>query len=302
MTEHGWITVGIDGTGGSDAATQWAAHEADRVGAGLRLVHVFDDYIPMAGFYAAVYPRGSIEGRHVAETLVRDAARQVEAILPEERVQPLVLRGDRRAGLLRAAAGSDLLVLGDEAHPARNRLLTGSIIDSLAAHSSVPVVIVPADCAALPSRGVVVAGVKFFATSRDLVRQAFELAADRGARLVVLHAWEYSAPYDDLVFAQVDLAGWEERSTKELRQVVDDAARDFPNVDTEVRFVRGQPAQVLADSSAEADLLAITRRLHGFPLGHLGGTGRTALRETRCPAVVLPPAVETMRLTEPATV
>lgn len=302
MTERGWITVGIDGTEGSDAAALWAAREADRVGAGLRLVHVFDDYIPMAGFYAAVYPRGSVEGRHVAEKLVRDAARRIETILPGDRVQPLVLRGDRRAGLLRAAADSDLLVLGDEPHPARQRLLTGSIIDSLAAHSSAPVVVVPAGCAGLPSRSVVVAGVKFFTASRELVRQAFELAADRGARLIVLHAWEYSAPYDDLVFAQVDLAGWEERSARDLRQVVDDVARDFTNVDTEVRFVRGQPARVLADASAEADLLAITRRLHGFPLGHLGGTGRTALRETQCPAVVLPPAVETVRLAEPMRV
>lgn len=294
MSEHGWITVGIDGTAGSDAAVLWAAREADRVGARLRLVHVFDDYVPMAGFYAAAYPRGSVEGRQVAEKLVRDASRSVAAILPEDRREPVVLRGDRRAGLLRAAADSDLMVLGDEPHPARGRMLTGSIIGGVAAHSSAPVVVVPADCADTPARGVVVVGVKFFAASRELVRQAFEVAADRSARLVVLHAWEYSAPYDNMVFSHLDLVGWEERSAKELRQVVDDTARDFSHVQSEVRFVRGQPAQVLTDASAEADLLAIARRPHGFPLGHFGSTGRATLRETRCPAIVLPPAVETV--------
>jgi nucleotide-binding universal stress UspA family protein len=183
------------------------------------------------------------------------------------------------------------MVLGDVAHPAHHRLITGSVIGPIAAHSPTPVVVVPANCAAEPRRDVVVAGVKSVAVSRGLVRQAFEVAAGRGARLVLLHAWQYSAPAEDLAGEQDDLAAWEERSAKELRQVVDEVARDFPGVEAEVRLVRGQPAKVLVDASADADLLAITRRPHGFPFGHLGGTGRAVLRETRCPAIVLPPSV-----------
>lgn len=291
MTKQGWIAVGVDGSDGSMAAAQWAAREARRVGAGLRLVHVFSANVPMAGVYAAVFPHGSVEGRKLAERMLRKAAQAVQPILDGDRVEQVVLRGDRRAGLLRAAADADLMVLGDVPHPAHHRVITGSITGPVAAHSPTPVVVVPTGCEVDVGRGVVVAGVKFFASSRDLIRQAFEVAAGRAARLVLVHAWDYS-PYEGLMIDRVDLNEWEARSAKELGQVVDEVSRDFPAVEAEVRFDQGQPARVLAEASAEADLLAITRRLQGLPFGHLGATGRAVLREVRCPAVVLPPAVE----------
>jgi nucleotide-binding universal stress UspA family protein len=56
--------------------------------------------------------------------------------------------------------------------------------------------------------------------------------------------------------------------------------------------VHGQPAQVLRDASASADLVLIARRRHAFPVGHLGGTARALLRESLAPVMVLPPAEE----------
>jgi nucleotide-binding universal stress UspA family protein len=73
-------------------------------------------------------------------------------------------------------------------------------------------------------------------------------------------------------------------------------ALEEPGVETEVRLVHGQPARVVVEASSEADLLVITRRPHLLPYGHLGGTGRAILRETRCPTVVLPPAAERVEL------
>jgi nucleotide-binding universal stress UspA family protein len=144
MTKQRWIAVGIDGSEGSRAAAQWAALEARRTGAGVRLVHIFDDHVPMAGFYAAVYPAGSVEGHVLAARTVRRAKHAVQHILDDDHIEQVVLRGDRRAGLLRAAADADLMVLGDVAHPAHHHLITGSIIGPIAAHSPTPVVVVPA--------------------------------------------------------------------------------------------------------------------------------------------------------------
>ncbi|GAB7006622.1 universal stress protein [Nocardioides sp. AN3] len=299
MTDRLRITVGIDGSDGSKAAAIWAANEARRVGADLRLLHVFTDYAPTIGYFASPGSPGSMEGHRMAEKLVRESARGLESSAGEIRVEPLVLRGDRRAGLLRAAADSALLVLGDEPHPVHHRLITGSIIGGVAGHAACPVVVVPAGTERRPALGVIVAGVKIVSASHDLVRQAFELAADRGSRLVILHAWESPSPYDDLLSSRLDVPGWEERSVKELDQIVDEVSADFTNVTAEVRIVHGQPARALIDASAEADLLAITRRLHGFPLGHLGAAGRAVLRETRAPAIVLPPALHEIPLSEP---
>jgi nucleotide-binding universal stress UspA family protein len=112
MTKQSWIAVGVDGSDNSLAAVQWAAHEARRVGAGLRLVHVFSEYYPMAGFYSAVRPGGSVESHVVATRMLNRAARDVKPILDDGDVEQVVLRADRRAGrpasrpASRAAEGS----------------------------------------------------------------------------------------------------------------------------------------------------------------------------------------------------
>lgn len=290
MTTKDLIVVGVDGSAAALTATRWAAHEAERLGRRLRLVHVFPDDRPIGGFSAAAHPLGALESRQAAERILRTASDVASQVIGAERVESALLRGDRRAGLLQEAAGARLVVLGDEPHPLLERLITGSVVASVAAHSPAPVVVVPASWEAGPSRRTVLAGVRSPGASGQLARHAAGLAAGRGARLVLLHAWEGPLGYDDLV-GVVDTAEWHERARQELTELADELAPGCPGVDIEVRVVHGQPAAALRDASAEADLLVLTRRQHGFPFGHLGATGRAVLRETRCPAIVLPPAV-----------
>ena len=290
MANSGWITVGVDGSDAATAATRWAAREASRRETGLRIVHVFTEYIPMVGFYAAAYPVSSMEGRHVAQRIVAAAAAEAERLMPAERIETAVLRGDRRAGLLEAAAESRVMVLGDQPRHLVDRMITGSTAAAVAAHSPTPVVLVPSEWDPAAQHGVVVAGVKSSDASHGLVRRAFEIAAEHDDRLVVLHAWEYPAGYDDLIVTEANLREWEERARKELTQLIEEFTGAFPGVETEVRVRHGQPAHVLLQAAAGADMLVITRRPHGFPFGHLGATGRTVLRETPSPVMVLPPS------------
>ena len=37
------------------------------------------------------------------------------------------------------------------------------------------------------------------------------------------------------------------------------------------------------------DVLLLSRRVHAFPIGHLGGTARALLRHSSCPVEVVPP-------------
>jgi nucleotide-binding universal stress UspA family protein len=291
MSTRDWITVGIDETEGARAATRWAAHEAVRRGLGLRIVHVYNDLIPMGRFYAAAYPAAPIEGRPHAERLVKHASAEASEIISENYIQTRVLRGDRRDGLLQVAARSRMLVMGDQRRPFVDRLFTGSILLAVAAHSPVPVVLVPAGWEADPDDGAVVAGVKAPDSGRELVRHALQLATDRRAPLVLVHAWEYPSGYDDLIANHVDVVEWEERARKELTQLVEELG-GAEGVDVEIRVVHGQPARVLTEASKSAALVVLARRRHGFPFGHLGGTGRAVVRETRSPLVVLPATTE----------
>ena len=297
MTRRDWIAVGVDGSEGSKAAIRWAAREAEQLGLGLSLVHAYTGYRVMGSFVQAAYPLTPVTDDQRPLAVLEDATREAEKYLPRDRIDTAALRADARAGLLQAAAESRMLVLGDETHPALTRLVTGSIVGPVAAHSPVPVVAVPANWTDSPSHGSVVVAVKNLESSTALVRYAFRLAAAHHARLTLVHAWEFLATYDDVIAAHAAIPDWEARAQTDLTELLNGIAPDFPEVETEVRLVHGQPARVLVDVSSEADMLVISRRPHLLPFGHLGGTGRAILRETRCPTVVLPPAAEPVDLT-----
>ncbi|GAB7006656.1 universal stress protein [Nocardioides sp. AN3] len=296
MTHRDWIAVGVDGSEGSKAAVRWAAREAERAGSRLFLVHAYIGYHAMGSFYSSAYPLTPVEERMLPQNILEEAVKEAERILPRDRMDTSALRADPRRALLQAAAEADLLVLGDERHPALSRLVTSSVVGPIAAHSPVPVVAVPANWEDAPAHGAVIVGIKNDDSSAGLIRHAFELAAARKARLTLLHAWEFLALYDDIIARHSEFPDWEKQTSADLTERADRVARDFPDVAFEVRLVHGQPAQVLVEASSEADLLVITRRPHAFPFGHLGGTGRAVLRETRCATVVLPPTAERLEL------
>lgn len=294
MTYRDMIAVGVDGSAGSKAATTWAAEEAARLGAGVLLVHAYTPYQVVGGFYAAAYPPAPVEDDTSAERVLEEAAREAEQLVPGERIAMSVVRADPRTALLQAAARSRMLVVGDEAHPALSRLVTGSVVAPVAAHSPVPVVAVPANWQEASPQGAVVVAVKNIEAASLLVRQAFELAAVHKAGLTVLHAWELLTRYDDAIAEHAPLPEWERRAQADLASIIDPIASQFPEVEVRVTLVHGQAARTLVDASEHADLLVIARRPHAFPFGHLGGTGRAVLRATRCPTIVLPPSVESL--------
>lgn len=292
MTPQSWIAVGIDGSAGARAATGWAAAEARRLGIGVRLVNVDPSIRSIGTFARAGYPPVDVDGPATQERLLRAAVQQASAYLPAARIEARGLRADVRAGLVEAAADARLLVLGAESQPPLTRIVTGSVVGPVAAHSAAPVVVVPDDWADDPEHRTVVVGVKSAASAEHLVRQAFHLAAGHGGKVVLVHAWELLSPSDDLIAAHADFSDWEERALADLRDLLARTAHDFPGTEAEARLVRGQPAKVLVDASESARLLMLSRLPRWFPQGRLGATGRAVLRESRCPTMVLPPTAE----------
>jgi len=289
MTTTEFIVVGVDGTGGSRAAVAYAAREAGRIDATLEIVHVSPDYTPVAGMYPLAYPITASEARAVGHKILAAAAEEARAVIGPERVRTELITGGRVAALVRAGAEARAIVLGDQRRLLVDRLTTGTVLGGVAARATAPVVVVPGDW--MPAEhGTVIAAIKACGASPGLIAGAIATAADRKARLVLLHVWELPTLYDDVIAARVDEQTWDDEARAALMRTVDDVRGDHADVDVEVRVAHGQPAKVIVDASAEADLVLIARRAHAFPLGYLGSTGRAVVRDTHCPAVVLPPA------------
>lgn len=117
---------------------------------------------------------------------------------------------------------------------------------------------------------------------------AAELAADLGARLVLVHAFEPLAHLDELR-PGVDLRAARDRATEALRGPFSADLR-ARGLDPEVLVVEGQPLQVLVDAAerVEADLIVVAARRRGRLEGLLlGSTSSRLPQNTARPVVVI---------------
>ena len=283
------ILVAVDGSRASDAAIRYAAHEAQRLGVGVRLAHVVPSYVPMAPMLPLLPPDDLAE---ISRRVLTESQRQAEKLLDPEQVETVLLDGPRIPALIQTAEEAPMVVVGHERHAAVRRLVTGSTLAGLAAHATTPVVAVPPEWDAPASPGRLVVGIKDPAHSHALVRNALEVAQACGAGLTLVHAWELPGGYDDLILDRIGEEEWRVRATQEMDDALAAAIETLsePAPDVDVVVVHGQPAQVLRDASVSAGLMVIARRRHAFPVGHLGGTARALLRESLAPGMVLPPA------------
>lgn len=285
------IVVGVDGTAGCRAAIAYAAREAERLHVGLTIVHVSPGDTLVGTAYPFSFPLTGSDARAVGHKILAAAADEACAMIGADRVRTELITGPRVAALVKAAEGARAIVLGDQRRSLLDRLVTGTVLGGVATHSTAPVVVVPGEW--VPAgHGVVLAAVKSPEVSAGLIERALGIAADRDARLVLLHAWELPSLYDDMIVPQLDEAAWQEDARAAVVAALESARARHPDldVDVEVRVLHGQSARCIVDASAYADLVLVARRAHTFPLGYLGSTGRTVVRDSRAPVVVLPPA------------
>jgi nucleotide-binding universal stress UspA family protein len=129
--QHGRVLVGVDGSDGSRRALRWALDEAERRGALLEAVSVWQSPF---GF-------GDTFGAHVDESKVAQAAAErldemiaeVAGDEPPVRIEPAVLEGDPAQVLCERSLGHNPLSSG----------ALGSVSTRCARESPCPVVIVP---------------------------------------------------------------------------------------------------------------------------------------------------------------
>jgi nucleotide-binding universal stress UspA family protein len=138
------IVVGVDGSGHSQRALEWAINEAVVRHAPLTIVTVHQLVAGYSGRGVA-YPGDADQAQKAGETAKQDADKILEG-LGESR--PASVTVEARSGfpaeeLLAASEGADMIVLGSRGAGGFPHLRLGSVSNQVTHHAHCPVVIVP---------------------------------------------------------------------------------------------------------------------------------------------------------------
>jgi nucleotide-binding universal stress UspA family protein len=138
------ILVGVDGSGHSQRALEWAMHEAAVHHLPLTVLTVHE---AVRGYYSsmAVYPDDPArteEARVAAQAETDKVLAGLDGPRPES-VTVKAVHGFVVEELINAGKDADMLVVGSRGVGGFTRLMMGSVASQVAHHASCPVLIVP---------------------------------------------------------------------------------------------------------------------------------------------------------------
>jgi nucleotide-binding universal stress UspA family protein len=287
------VIAGVDGfDGGRDAAALARALGSERV----TLVHSY----PADGFPSRAYLAG-YEG-----ILREDAVRVLEATRLELATDAEIVAvpdGSPARALQHAAqeAGADLIVVGSAHRGAVGRVLLGDVGRAVLHDAPCPVAVTPKRFAGGPPRSIAVAfdGSDEARAALDLARR---LAAERGAALTVLVAWQTpQVPIAVAGASPATVAELADDARSWADRLLADTLAELPGAAG--RVLHGPAATELEQAAAAFDLLVVGSRGWG-PVRRiaLGSTSDHLVHHAPCPVLVVPrpavtadapPAVET---------
>lgn len=279
------VVVGIDGSPASVRALTYARAEAARSGTGLRLVHVLPDLDTFGAPFAVPEEDLRRSGRELAADVLRRAG------VPADEAEVVLRHGRPGHVLIQEARDALVLVVGADRQSLAARLLTGNVTTGVAAGATTPVVVVPETWEGDPDAGApVLVGVEDPRHAFRALGEACARAEALGTGVVVLHAWQLPAAYEDAIADRVANQVWEQRARHEIEPLVAQWHEAFPSVPVEVVVRHGQAAHLLVQESGTSAELVLGRPAHGLPgTRHLGATARAVLRSAHCPVRVVPP-------------
>jgi nucleotide-binding universal stress UspA family protein len=240
LTSTGAVVVAVDGSEHAEDALAWAADHAALHHRPLAVVSVWEPvpsmWLDTTGInHTVLYAELASAGAD----RVKVAAEKARSLHPELSIETAVGRGDVRGELLRLSKRASLLVLGSRGRGPIRSLLLGSVSAAVARHALGPVV-----------------GIDGTERSMGAVTAAYEQAAATGQHLTVLHCfWDARVAYAGAMVVD------ESDDAADVRALVAETtaglAEKHPDVDVEVRIVRGLADQVLVAESQGRDLVVL---------------------------------------------
>lgn len=294
------IVAGVNGSAPSTGAAMWAAAEAVRRAAELKLVMAYDISVSFAGSGLTLPSTLYTEVRHSAQTVLTRTRDAVRAVFPGLTLTTALHRDRPNTLLLRESEHALVTVIGSHGESGLSAALLGSVAFKVAAAAAGPVVVIRSapDIQAGTDGGPVWVGLDGSAASEDALAFAFEEASLRHSELVAIHSWDneprdgHLSPYpldlDRAHYAEEQrllaeqLAGWSEK---------------YPDVDVRPLVIRGRPVPTLLRSFAESvpecrpSLIVVgSRGRGGFAGLLLGSTSQALIMHAECPVAVVRPA------------
>jgi len=275
------VVVGVDGSEESLRAVQWAALEARRHHAPLRLVAA-----------PALLPRMRVHPQDpdtVAVRLDGDARRALDEavvrageVATMQQTEASLLTGPPALAVAQSGAGALMLVVGARGVGGFAAMLLGSVSRYAAMQACCPVTVVREETSAV--HGEVVVGIRDPRDTTSALAYAFEEAALRGATLTAVHSchWSRSVPGGadaGQVAAEAELS---------LSDALKAWHDKYPAVPVWQEVVHDHPAHVLAVYSARADLVVTGRHRGPGPHPGIGGIQHALLNHARGPVSVVP--------------
>lgn len=260
------VVVGVDGTECALGAVRWAAQEAARREAPLRILHAAS-YLGRREAAGPTSPELAAAKRIAAQayTAARHAAPGVSASTE-------LVPGEPATALLRAATDGQLVVIGSATTGAADEWILASVAVRVAAKSPTPVVVVPRQRSGQPVHRPVAAVLGVGDAEDDEPVLAFAAAAAEraGTPLAVLQTRSATAPGGPAD----DLQEWAGR---------------FPDVEVRRTELPGASASQVLGATCPTPLLVLSAG-HGTLLHRsLDAPHRWLLRHCTSPMALVPP-------------
>jgi nucleotide-binding universal stress UspA family protein len=279
------VVAGVDGSEESLCAVEWAALEAQRHRAPLRIVAA-----PALLPRMRAHPQGQ---ETVAARLQGESCRALDEAITRARevasgllIDVDLLTGPPALAVTQSGSGALMLVVGARGSGGFAAMMLGSVSRYAAMQASCPVVVVREETSAVHRE--VVVGIRDPNDTAGTLAYAFDEAALRGATLVAVHSWNCSrSALSDHPGGQdaVRIASEAEVNLSEVLR----AWRDkYPAVPVWQDVMHDHPAHVLVSYSSRADLVVIGR--HDTPGSHpaIGGIQHALLNHGRGPIAIVP--------------